>query len=147
MDLQNPLGKMGKSDSGDTGRIALIDDSNIVAKRIKSAVTDSGREIIYDKTSDEKAGIRNLLAIYSTDTPIETIVNQYTGKGYGDLKKDLAEIVVEKLKPIKTTHDDLMKNKDYLNEVLKRSADNAQKMAYRTLSKVYRKIGLVEPKR
>ena len=149
MDLQNPLGKMGKSDSGDTGRIALIDDSNIVAKRIKSAVTDSGREIIYDKTSDEKAGIRNLLTIYSsfTDTPIETIVNQYTGKGYGDLKKDLAEIVVEKLKPIKATHNDLMKNKDYLHEVLKRSSDNAQKLAYKTLSKVYRKIGLVEPKR
>ena len=149
MDLQNPLGKMGKSDLSDAGRIALIDESNIITKKIKSAVTDSGREIVYEKTGDEKAGIRNLLTIYSsfTDTPIETIVNQYTGKGYGDFKKDLVELVVEKLKPIKEKHDDLMKNKDYLAQILKDGSDNAQKLAYRTLSKVYRKIGLVEPKR
>lgn len=148
MDLQNPLSKMGKSDSGETGRIALIDDPNIIAKRIKSAVTDSGSEIVFSE-KDEKAGIRNLLTIYSnlTDITVPELEQKYAGKGYGDLKKDLAEIVVESLKPIKSTHDDLMKNKDYLESVLKSGAEKAQAKAWKILSKVYRKVGLVQIKR
>lgn len=145
MDLQNPLSKMGKSDSGDSGRIALIDEPSLVAKRIKSAVTDSGSEIKFSE-NDEKAGISNLLTIYSnlTEMNIAEIELKYEGKGYGDFKKDLADIVVEKLGPIKLKHDDLMKNKDYLESVLKTGAESAQKKAWKMLSKVYRKVGLVQ---
>lgn len=145
MDLQNPLSKMGKSDSGESGRIALIDDPSVVSKRIRSAVTDSGSEIRYSE-SEEKAGIRNLLTIYSnlTDKSIPEIEKLYEGKGYGDFKKDLADIVVQKLRPIKEKHDDLMRNKDYLESVLKTGAENAQKKAWKVLSKVYRKVGLVQ---
>jgi len=148
MDLQNPLTKMGKTDSGESGRIAIIDDPSIAAKRIKSAVTDSGKEIIYSE-GDEKAGIRNLLTIYSslTETPVDEIEMTYRGKGYADFKKDLADIVVEKLTPIKNKHDDLMKNKDYLESVLKKNASAAQEKAYRVLNKVYRKVGLVQASR
>lgn len=148
MDLQNPLSKMGKSDSGDSGRVALIDEPSLVAKRIKSAVTDSGSEIKFSDKED-KAGISNLLTIYSnlTDLNISDIELKYSGKGYGDFKKDLADIVVEKLTPIKLKHDDLMKNKDYLESVLKTGAENAQKKAWKILSKVYRKVGLVQPAR
>lgn len=148
MDLQNPLSKMGKSDSGESGRIALIDEPSLVAKRIKSAVTDSGSEIKFSD-KDDKAGISNLLTIYSnlTDLNISDIELKYAGKGYGDFKKDLADIVVEKLTPIKLKHDDLMKNKDYLESVLKTGAENAQKKAWKILSKVYRKVGLVQPSR
>ncbi len=148
MDLQNPLAKMSKSDTGGTGRIALIDDPNIVAKRIKSAVTDSGMEIKFSE-GDEKAGIRNLLTIYSnlTDTPVSELEDKYIGKGYGDFKKDLADIVVEKLTPIRNKHDDLMKNKDYLETVLRKGASAAQDKAWRMLSKVYRKVGLVQASR
>ena len=148
MDLQNPLTKMGKTDSGESGRIAIIDDPSIAAKRIKSAVTDSGKEIVYSE-GDEKAGIRNLLTIYSslTETPVDEIEMTYRGKGYADFKKDLADIVVEKLTPIKNKHDDLMKNKDYLESVLKKNASAAQEKAYRVLNKVYRKVGLVQASR
>ena len=148
MDLQNPLTKMGKTDSGESGRIAIIDDPSIAAKRIKSAVTDSGKEIIYSE-GDEKAGIRNLLTIYSslTETSVDEIEMSYRGKGYADFKKDLADIVVEKLTPIKNKHDDLMKNKDYLESVLKKNASAAQEKAYRVLNKVYRKVGLVQASR
>ncbi|MBN2857025.1 MAG: tryptophan--tRNA ligase [Candidatus Delongbacteria bacterium] len=148
MDLQDPLSKMGKSDSGETGRIALIDDPNVISKRIKSAVTDSGTEIIFSD-KEEKAGIRNLLTIYSnlTDTAVPELEQKYAGKGYGDFKKDLAEIVVESLRPIKSTHDDLMKNKDYLESVLRSGAEKAQAKAWKILNKVYRKVGLVQIKR
>jgi tryptophanyl-tRNA synthetase len=148
MDLQNPLAKMGKSDSGESGRIALTDDPAIAAKRIKSAVTDSGKEVVYSE-GDEKAGIRNLLTIYSslTDVPVSEIESSYAGKGYADFKKDLADIVVQKLTPIKNKHDELMKNKDYLESVLKKNAAAAQEKAYRVLNKVYRKVGLVQTAR
>lgn len=148
MDLQNPLAKMGKTDSGESGRIALIDEPSIAAKRIKSAVTDSGKEIMFSE-GDEKAGIRNLLTIYSslTDTPVADIERSYLGKGYADFKKDLADVVVEKLTPIKNRHDELMKNKDYLEAVLKKNAAAAQEKAYRILNKVYKKVGLVQSAR
>jgi len=148
MDLQNPLAKMSKSDSGESGRLALIDEPSVIAKKIKSAVTDSGSEIKFSE-GEEKAGIRNLLTIYSnlTELSITDIELKYEGRGYGDFKKDLADIVVEKLSPIKFKHDDLMKNKDYLETVLKAGAESAQKKAWKMLSKVYRKVGLVQAAR
>lgn len=148
MDLQEPLSKMGKSDSGATGRVHLIDEPNVIMKKFKSAVTDSGKEVIFSE-DDEKAGIRNLLVIHSelSGTPIEDIVNKYQGQGYADFKKEVAEVVIETLTPIREKYNDLMNNKDYLMDMLKKGADNAQRKAYKTLSKVYRKVGLVAPKR
>lgn len=145
MDLQNPLAKMGKSDLIESGKLVLTDDLSVMAKKIKSSVTDSGREVIFSE-SEEKAGVRNLMTIYSalTDLSMAQIEERYVGKGYGDFKGDLAEIVVESLRPIKEKHDDLIKNKDYLMQILKNGADQAQRTAYKTLSKVYRKIGLIE---
>lgn len=148
MDLQNPLSKMSKSCQNKNGMVSLIDEPNIIVKKIKSAVTDSGREIVF-RDGDEKAGIRNLLTIYSVlaEVSVADLENRYVGKGYGDFKSDLADLVVETLRPVKIKHDDLLKNKDYLMDVLKQGSDNAQKLAWKTLTKVNRKIGLVAPKR
>ncbi len=147
MDLQDPHSKMGKSDSAASGMILLIDEPNSIAKKIKSSVTDSGKEIIFSD-DPEKAGIKNLLTIYSSlsEIPVKELEEKYQGKGYGDFKKDLAEVVVETLRPFKTEYDLLMKNKDHLMEILKNGAENAQRSAYKILSKVYRKSGLVAPK-
>jgi tryptophanyl-tRNA synthetase len=146
MDLQNPLSKMGKSDSATSGMIALLDEANIITKKIKSAVTDSDMDIRYCE-GDKKAGIRNLLTIYSSlsGESIQSIESKFVGKGYGDFKKEVAEIVVETLSPIKQEHDRIMKDKAYLNSVLKNGAEKAQKVAYKILSKVNKKSGLVEP--
>ena len=147
MDLQNPENKMSKSAISPKGTIILTEDLNITAKKIKSAVTDSGKDIVYDLTNPEKAGINNLLTIYSTLTDIEIpkIEEKYINSGYGNFKKDLAEIVVETLRPIKEKHDEFLKNKDHLDQILKLGATNVQKSAYKILSKVYKKVGLVAP--
>lgn len=148
MDLQNPLSKMSKSCQNRNGMVSLIDEPNIIIKKIKSAVTDSGREVVFG-AGDEKAGIRNLLTIYSVlgGVSIADLEVRYEGRGYGDFKGDLADLVVETLRSVKEKHDELLKNKDYLLDVLKQGADNAQKQAWKTISKVYRKVGLVAPKR
>src|SRR5690242_12121374 len=99
-DLQDPTAKMSKSGSGPNGIVELLESSTSAAKKIRSAVTDTGREIIF--APDTKPGISNLLTIYSalTGRQIEELVTAYDGKGYGDLKKDLADVVVEFIKPI-----------------------------------------------
>lgn len=149
MDLQHPENKMSKSAESPKGTIILTEDLNITAKKIKSAVTDSGTDIVYNPNNPEKAGINNLLTIYSTltDTEISEIEKKYVNSGYGDFKKDLAEVVVETLRPIKEKHDELLKDKKYLDQVLKQGAANVQKSAYKILSKVYKKVGLVAPVR
>ncbi|MBN2789649.1 MAG: tryptophan--tRNA ligase [Candidatus Delongbacteria bacterium] len=149
MDLQHPENKMSKSAESPKGTIILTEDLNITAKKIKSAVTDSDMEIRYDQSNPEKAGINNLLTIYSTltDTEISEIEKKYVNSGYGDFKKDLSEIVVETLRPIKEKHDELLKDKKYLDQILKQGAANVQSSAYKLLSKVYKKVGLVAPAR
>src|SRR6476646_2827024 len=94
-DLQDPTAKMSKSASSPAGIIEMLDDPKVSAKKIRSAVTDSGSEIRFD--TEEKAGVSNLLTIYSalTATSVADLEEQYAGRGYGDLKKDLAEVVVD----------------------------------------------------
>src|SRR4051794_22773801 len=99
-DLQEPTAKMSKSASSPNGLVELLEDPARAAKKIRSAVTDTGREIVFDP--EHKPGVSNLLTIYSSlaGTPIPELEVRYAGRGYGDLKKDLAEVVVDVIRPI-----------------------------------------------
>jgi len=141
--LQDPEKKMSKSDPNQSGCVYLLDPPEVIRKKIRSAVTDSGREII---ARENKPGIANLLNILSacTGKPVEALEKEFSGNSYGEFKTVVAEAVVELLAPIQEKFAALEKDRDYLNEVLKAGAADAQKRAYKMLSKVYRKAGFVE---
>jgi len=143
MSLQDPERKMSKSDDSDAAFILLTDEASQIRKKLARAVTDSGSEV---KAGPDKPGVSNLLNIYSgfTGKDIAACEAEFEGKGYGDFKKAVAEAVVEGIEPIRTRYQELMDDKKYLDGVLKRGADVAQKKAYKVLGKVYRKIGFVE---
>jgi tryptophanyl-tRNA synthetase len=144
MSLQDPEKKMSKSDENEKNFVSIIEDSKKIEKKIKSATTDSGTDIKFD--ADNKAGLSNLMTIYSvlSGKTIEQIEIEYQGKMYGHLKVDLAELVVETLKPVREKYDDLMKNRDYLDQLLKSGASRAQARARVTLDKVYNNVGLLK---
>lgn len=146
MSLQDPTKKMSKSDENEKNFVSIIDDPKKIEKKIKSAATDSGTDIKFDV--DNKAGVSNLLTIYSvlSGKTIEQLENEYIGKMYGHLKVDLANLVVETLQPVKAKYDDLMNNKDYLDQVMKSGAERAQARAQKTLKATYEAIGLVPRK-
>ena len=142
MDLQNPLKKMSKSeDPGDKGCIFLLDPIDLIKKKIKSAVTDSDSIVKYDKTN--KPGISNLMTIYSciTGEDYKTIEAKYAGKGYGEFKSDLADIVASEIAKIQDNYNKLI-NSSELDEILDKGRDEATYLARKQLSKVYRKVGL-----
>ncbi|MHC9291629.1 tryptophan--tRNA ligase [Mycobacterium sp. LTG2003] len=143
-DLQDPTAKMSKSAATDAGLISLLDDPKATAKKIRSAVTDSEREIRFDPQA--KPGISNLLTIQSaiTGTDIDKLVEGYAGRGYGDLKKDTAEVVVEFVTPIKTRVDELLADRAELESVLAAGADRAKQVSGKTLARVYDKIGFLQ---
>ena len=143
MSLQNPDNKMSKSDENENNFIALLDDEDTIIRKVKRAVTDSGSEIIF---SDDKPGLKNLITLYScySGLPPKDIENKYVGKMYSDFKQDLGELIAESLKPIRARYEEIISEKDYLSKVLSEGAEKATHLARRTLSKVYRKIGLVE---
>lgn len=145
MSLSEPTKKMSKSDENPKAYISLLDDMNVIANKIKSAVTDSEGIIEYRPEDEAKAGINNLITIMSavTGKEIEKIVSEYQGKGYGDFKKDVAEAVVEEIRPIRARYDELSKSKDYLVEICKKGAEGANYLSQKTLSKVYKKVGFV----
>lgn len=142
MSLQNPQMKMSKSDEDENASIRILDDKDAISRKIKRAVTDSLGKVEYN---DEQAGIRNLIDIYSafSNESIEDIVSKYEGQGYGVFKKELAEVVIEGLSPIQEKYTDLLNNKDYLEEVYTKGAENARKKALKTLRKVYKKVGFI----
>lgn len=144
MSLQEPTKKMSKSDENEKNRICIIDNPKAIEKKIKSATTDSGTEIKYDP--ENKAGLANLMTIYSvlSGKSYEQLEKEYEGKMYGHLKVDLAQLVVEKLKPVHEKYADLMKNKDYLDELLKAGKEKAQARASVTLDNVYKTVGLLK---
>src|SRR4029453_10973964 len=125
-DLQDPTSKMSKSAATEAGLISLLDDPKVTAKKIRSAVTDSEREIRFDP--EAKAGVSNLLTIQSavTGTDIDKLVEGYAGRGYGDLKKDTAEAVVEFVTPIKARVDELLADPGELESVLEAGAQRAR---------------------
>ncbi|MBC7754773.1 MAG: tryptophan--tRNA ligase [Moraxellaceae bacterium] len=143
MSLQDPTKKMSKSDENEKNFVSVIDDAKKIEKKIKSATTDSDIVVKYDL--ENKPGLANLLTIYSvlSKKSYETLEKEYEGKMYGHLKGDLANLVVETLAPVKIKYDDLMKNRDYLDQVLKQGADKASQRAQVTLGKVYDAVGLV----
>ncbi|MBL4952393.1 tryptophan--tRNA ligase [Neobacillus sp. OS1-32] len=146
MSLQEPTKKMSKSDPNQKAFISLLDEPNQIIKKIKSAVTDSEGIIKYDV--ENKPGVSNLLSIYSIlgDKPIAEIEEMYTGKGYGDFKADLAEIVVNYLKPIQDRYYQLVDSSE-LDEILDRGAEKAKAVANKTLKKMENAIGLGRKKR
>ncbi len=145
MSLQEPLKKMSKSDENPKAYISMLDDFSVISKKIKSAVTDSEGIIEYRKDDDEKAGINNLLTIMAavTGKTPEQIAAEYSGKGYGVFKNDVAEAVVEEIRPIREAYDKLSGDKQYLAEIYKKGAETAGRIAQRTLKKVYKKVGFV----
>lgn len=146
-DLQDPTAKMSKSASSPNGLIDLLDDAKRSAKKIRSAVTDNGTDIIYDP--ENKPGIANLLAIYSalTAKPIAELEADYQGKGYGHLKVDLAEVVVEFVTPIQERMRALEDDPAELDKVLARGAERAREVASETLRLVYDRVGFLPPVR
>ena len=145
MSLQEPTKKMSKSDENPKAYISMLDDFNVISKKIKSAVTDSEGIIEYRENDETKAGINNLLTIMSavTGNSIEQIVSDYSGKGYGDFKSDVAEAVVEHIRPIRERYDQLSQDKAYLVDIYTKGAERANRIAQRTLNKVYKKIGFI----
>jgi tryptophanyl-tRNA synthetase len=144
-DLADPTAKMSKSAATDTGLINLLDEPAVTVKKIRAAVTDSGREIRYDP--DAKPGVSNLLTIQSaiTGTGIDELVSGYAGRGYGDLKKDTAEAVVEFVSPIKARADELLADPAELEKVLATGARRAGEVAAKTIERVYDRVGFLRP--
>lgn len=144
-DLQDPTIKMSKSASSPTGLIDMLDDPKVSAKKIRSAVTDSEMEIRFDE--DTKPGVSNLLRIYSamTGSEIDTLVGKYAGKGYGDLKKDLAEVVVDFVTPFRDKTFEILEDRAYLDGILAQGAAKAGVVARKTLADVYERVGFVAP--
>ena len=144
--LLDPTAKMGKTDDNQSGTVFLLDDEDTVMRKFRRAVTDSETEI---RLSPDKPGISNLLTIYSVFagiTPHEA-EKRFAGKDYSSLKTEVGECVVEFFRPFRKRYSELIADKGYLGEVMKKGAEKAARTAYRTLGKVYRKLGLVPPER
>lgn len=144
-DLQEPTAKMSKSASSPAGIIEMLDDPKVSAKKIRSAVTDSEAEVRFDQ--EAKPGVSNLLTIFSalTGTGVQDLAASYAGKGYGDLKKDLAEAVVEFVTPFRERTLELLDDQAHLTQVLKQGAERAGEVAEATLRDVYQRVGFVAP--
>lgn len=142
MSLQDPTKKMSKSDALEKASIFLLDEPNIIRKKIASAVTDCDGEIKFDP--ENKPGISNLLTIYSCckNVTIEEACETFKDYNYGDFKKAVAEAVVELLAPVQNKYHELINNNKYLDEVLDKGAIKASYFAGKTLAKVKRKMGI-----
>lgn len=143
MDLQDPLKKMSKSEDNPNGYILLNDSPDVIKKKISRAVTDSIGIVNY---TDEQPGVKNLINIISAITNREPtdIVKDYEGQGYAKLKQDVAEIVVEEIKPIQDRVNQILSDKAYLESIYKKGAEKANYVANKTLRKMQRKIGFIQ---
>lgn len=142
VDLQDPTAKMSKSSP--SGCVFLLDEDKSMLKKIKSAVTDSDRDIIFDESA--KPGVSNLLTLQSaiTGTTITELVTNYAGKGYGDLKTDTAEIVQATLAPIRDRVQELMTDRAELERLIARGGQKAREAAQPTIDLVYNRVGFVQ---
>ncbi|HEY9437906.1 MAG TPA: tryptophan--tRNA ligase [Streptomyces sp.] len=145
-DLQDPTAKMSKSASTQKGVINLLDEPKVTAKKVRSAVTDTDTVIRFDR--EEKPGVSNLLSICSTltGTTIEDLERQYEGKGYGALKTDLAEVIVEFVTPFRTRTQEYLDDPETLDSVLAKGAEKARSVAAETLAQAYDRMGLLPAK-
>lgn len=144
MSLQNPTQKMSKSDANENGYILLLDSPDTIMRKIKRAVTDSDARVC---RGEGKEGVENLMSIYSamTGKTLDEIEVDFENKGYGEFKIAVGEAIIDAIRPIQDRYNDLMANKDYLEEIYRNGADIANRVAARTLSKVYRKVGFIQP--
>lgn len=138
--LQDPTKKMSKSDDNPKSYISLLDEPNVIMKKIRSAVTDSEACVRY---AEGKDGINNLMSIYSccTGKSFEEIEKEFEGKGYGDFKTAVGEAVVNELAPIQARYKELIADKKYLEECMAKGAEFATRLSQRTLDKVMKKVG------
>ena len=143
MGLQDPESKMSKSATNLNDVIFLEDEPEVILKKFKKAVTDSENKVKFDPES--KPGVSNLMQIYSaiTNKTMEEIEKEFEGKGYGDFKMAVANSVIEKLKPIQDKYKEILNNKEYLEKVYTQGAENARKLASKTLEDVKNKIGIL----
>jgi tryptophanyl-tRNA synthetase len=142
-DLQDPTSKMSKSASSPTGIIELLDDPKVSAKKIRSAVTDSGSDVRFDP--EGKPGISNLLTIYSvlSGRSVDDLEKEYDGRGYGDFKGDLADLLVEFVTPFRDRTRALLDDRAELDGILRRGTERAREVAGATLADVYDRVGLL----
>lgn len=142
-DLQEPRAKMSKTSGAPAGLLEILDDPKVVAKRIRSAVTDSDREIRFDR--EAKPGVANLLTIVSalTGTPIPELEERYAGKGYGDLKNDAADAVVATFTPLRDKVTEYLETPGLLDDILADGAERARTIARATMDRVYDRLGIL----
>ncbi|MGW7360177.1 tryptophan--tRNA ligase [Streptomyces sp. NPDC054802] len=141
MDLQDPTSKMGKSHDSGAGIIYLLDEADVVRKKIMRAVTDSGPDVEYDPSS--RPGVANLLEVLAACTKEDPKELAGTYTSYGALKKDTAEAVLELLRPVRERHAELAADPGHVDAVLKKGAERARGMARPTVDAAYRAIGLL----
>ena len=143
MSLQDPTKKMSQSDENPNAYISMVEEDDVISSKIKKAVTDSIGKIAYN---DEQVALKNLINIYcaySNKTPDE-VVRDYDGKNYGQFKADLTQVVIEGIRPVRERYKELINNKDHLEKIYKKGAEEARYSARKMIRKVYRKIGFVE---
>ena len=144
MSLSDPGAKMSKSDKDPNGSIYLMEKPEDILRKFKRAVTDSDGVVRFDR--EAKPGVSNLMCIYSTFTgkSNDEIAAEFEGKGYGDFKLAVAEVTADALAPVQAEYGKILADKAYVDGVLKDGAERAARLANRTVSKVYRKVGLLQ---
>ncbi|WP_017792876.1 tryptophan--tRNA ligase [Leucobacter salsicius] len=142
-DLQVPTAKMSKSAESDAGLVNVLDPANVTKKKIMRAVTDDEGVVRFDR--ETKPGVSNLLTIYSvlSGQSVDSVVAEYDGRGYGDLKKGLVEVVEGSLAPVRERTEELLSDPAELDRLLAQGAERANEVAGRTLDLVYERIGLM----
>ena len=145
MSLAEPTKKMSKSDENPKAYISMMDDFNVISKKIKSAVTDSEGVIEYRENDETKSGINNLLTIMSAATgkTIDCLVSEYSSQGYGTFKNDVAEAVVEMIRPIRGEYDKIIEDKEFLKKICDEGAEKAYYISRKTMTKVKKKVGFI----
>ena len=144
MSLAEPTQKMSKSDENENAVVRILDAPDVIMRKFKRAVTDSDASVVFDP--ENKPGVSNLLTIYScfSGKTIEEAEKEFEGKGYGDFKAAVGEVCCDKLVPVQEEFKRILADKAYLEEVMKKGADEASYFARKTLSKVKRKLGFVQ---
>lgn len=141
MGLVNPTKKMSKSEGGSGNSILILDSPDDIRSKIMKATTDSLREIRFDES---RPGIYNLLLLFElfSESKREDLEERFVGKGYGDLKKELSEVVIESLRPLQTRYREMTEDPGYLDDLLSGGAERIRPIAERVLSRVKEKVGL-----
>ncbi|MEY3156473.1 MAG: hypothetical protein RL257_493 [Actinomycetota bacterium] len=144
-DLQDPTAKMSKSAATNSGVIDILDSADVNVKKIKSAVTDTGKEVVFDEKN--KPGISNLLTIHSalSGKSISDLENEFAGKGYGDFKSAVAEVVTDVFAPVRLRTQELLADETALLQLLAVGSQKAKDVAAKTLAQTYSALGLVPP--